>query len=80
MPYIDRIEHSPDEAIGKGRCPECGRDLAETSAAVEIPTHWPRGLDNSVASAEAIRRAAMLTGYFAKPAPPPPDATKPVTT
>lgn len=64
MPHIDGIPHKPEEAIAKGRCPECGRDLAQSSADVEIQLHWPRGLRLDVASPEAIERANMIREYY----------------
>ena len=71
MPYVDAVLHTPDDAIAKGRCPECGRDLSISSYQVETLLHWPRGLDPTEASPEAIRRAALLNTYFTNLATPP---------
>lgn len=71
MPYINQVLHTPDEAIAKGACPECGRDLGISSYQVETMLHWPRGLDPSEASTEAIQRAALLKTYFDGLANPP---------
>ncbi|MBF6571586.1 MAG: hypothetical protein IVW54_22280 [Candidatus Binataceae bacterium] len=81
MPYIDGVHHDPAEAIAKGLCCECGRDLAQSSYQVEQMLHWPRGLDPTEASPEAIKRAALLKDYFdglLTPAAAPAAPTKPV--
>jgi hypothetical protein len=64
MPLIDGLEYTPAEAMAKGRCPECGRDLSISNATVEIKLHWPHGLDPTLASPAAIERAAMITQHF----------------
>lgn len=71
MPYVNNVLHTPDEAIAKGMCPECGRDLAQSSYQVESMLHWPRGLDPSEASTEAIQRGALLKAYFDNLVSPP---------
>ncbi len=71
MPYVNSVLHTPDEAIAKGMCPECGRDLAQSSYQVETMLHWPRGLDPSECSTEGIQRAALLKTYFDALATPP---------
>jgi hypothetical protein len=71
MPYVDSVFHEPAAAVARGRCPECGRDLAQSSYEVETRMHWPRGLDPSEASPEAIARAAMLKTFFETPPPEP---------
>ncbi len=68
MPIIDGVDTKPEDAVANGRCPECGRSMAQSDAATEIRLHWPRGLDPTLASAEAISRAKLLTKHFT-PAP-----------
>lgn len=70
MPYINHVLHTPVEAIDKGYCPECGRDLALSSYQVETMLHWPRGFDPTEASPEAIARGKMLADYFNDPKRP----------
>lgn len=71
MPVINNVHHTPAEAIDQGLCPECGRDLKESSFEVETRLHWPGAEDTTTDQTERRYRIALLDRHFNpdKPAP-----------
>lgn len=55
MPQVGDQSLTPDEALAKDLCPECGRPLAETNPAEHVSAHWPKG-----AGDEGHRRAKLI--------------------
>jgi hypothetical protein len=71
MPYVNSVLLEPDQAVAQGACPECGRDLAQSSFEVERALHWPSFMDSTKTPPEAYQRIQLLKDYFdtlAKPA------------
>ena len=60
MPRVGDQDLTPDEALEKDLCPECGRPLAETNPGEHVAAHWPRG-----AVGEGSRREKMILDWGA---------------
>jgi len=71
MPYVNGTHLEPGECIDKGLCPECGRDLKQSSFDVERLLHWNRPEDPDVDQSERRYRIALLKHYFDPTAPIP---------
>lgn len=66
MPIVDGHNITPDDALKAGRCPECGKLLAEVSAEFHVAEHWPMPIPRDARHLEAERRKALLTEALAK--------------
>jgi hypothetical protein len=65
MPLSNGEELTPDEAIAKGCCPECGIDLKTVSPHGELNRHWETQPRDNRAGAEGLRRMNLLKEYIA---------------
>jgi len=65
MPFVKGKKLTPDEAIVKSLCPECGKDLTTVNPIAEYNLHWPALPNNpSRKQVEAVRRAGLLQRYI----------------
>jgi hypothetical protein len=63
-PIVDGKELTPDEAIAKNRCPECGVDLTKVNPIAELNSHWQSQQRDSRQNPEALRRQQLLKDYI----------------
>lgn len=64
MPLIDGVETSPDDAIAKDCCPECGKDLTKIHARSHRNEHWTGPVGNAREQQEAHRRIKLFDDYL----------------
>ena len=66
MPHVAGKFLTPDEALKKGLCPECGCDLSTKDPHGHALYHYPQTIDDDPHYEEARRRKALIENY--KPA------------
>lgn len=64
MPHINGVDLTPDEAIAKGLCPECGRDLRQVNPIAELNSHWKAYPVFNQDGMEALRRMQLLKDFI----------------
>lgn len=65
MPLVNGQYISPDDAIAKDLCPECGKDLKTVNPLAERRSHWYRMPNDDVDGAEGRRRIRLFDDYIA---------------
>lgn len=65
MPLVNGEELTPDEAMAKNLCPECGADLTKVNPIAERNSHWRRRPNDDADGREGLRRMAMLDKFIA---------------
>lgn len=66
MPRVGDKMLTPEEAIAKALCPECGAGITEKSAKPHALSHWPETIKPLPTTQEARRRQALLVGFKEK--------------
>jgi hypothetical protein len=64
MPFYDEQDHTPDEALAAGRCPECGKDFAKINPMACLNDHWRVQPKNDRDGEEGLRRQDLLKEYI----------------
>lgn len=64
-PIVNGESLTPDEAIAKNLCPECGGDLVATSAIGHRNGHWRTPPPLNIDGDEARRRMGLLDRFVA---------------
>lgn len=65
MPIVDGKIISPDEALARHRCPECGADFKTVSAQGHRQRHWRSQPPNGPDGDEGRRRMKLYDEYLA---------------
>jgi hypothetical protein len=63
MPMVDGELVSPDDAIRRGMCPECGVALRSEAARSHAESHWGPHADDTRLSNEARRRFNLILDF-----------------
>lgn len=63
MPVAKGQFATPEQALKRGCCPECGIELAGLSVEHHSRTHWPEIIAEGSLYDEARRRRDMLEAY-----------------
>lgn len=66
MPLVAGKLATPDEAIAKDLCPECGADLTKESPIAHRNTHWKASPPQGPRGNEARHRMELLDDFIAK--------------
>ena len=64
MPLANGVDITPDDAIAKGLCPECGQDLKKSNPIAHRKSHWKVQPIPDRRGEEGIRRAALLDKFI----------------
>lgn len=64
MPTVNARLISPQDALAKDLCPECGHDLKVESAISHLNRHWEREPNAGSDGDEARSRRQMLRDYI----------------
>jgi hypothetical protein len=64
MPLVEGKDVSPDDAMAKGLCPECGADLTKTNPIAHFRSHWKVRPKQDRDGEEGLRRMAMFQQFI----------------
>ena len=64
MPNVDGQFVTPDVALERDHCPECGADFSEVDAIAHRREHWHVAPPNGPAGEEGRRRIKMYDAYL----------------
>lgn len=63
MPMAKGQPATPEQAMKRGCCPECGEVLDGLDARSHRDNHWPKRPDDTPGTAEALNRWQLMTDY-----------------
>jgi hypothetical protein len=66
MPLVNGELISPDDAMAKGLCPECGDDLRTQNPIAHRRSHWYTRPRDDMDGAEGLRRMKMFDEWIVK--------------
>jgi hypothetical protein len=64
MPLVDGKLVTPEAALAKGLCPECGDNFKDSNAVAHFNIHWKTEPPNDKRGDKCRARRLMLTKYI----------------